>query len=299
MASFSTSPSFVIPNITSLVSVKLEGHNYLNWTTQFIPALKSHDLLSIVDGSEACPTQFLVDSTSKLTSDINPTYLVWQKKNQFILAWLNATLDEKVLSIVYGLTTSTQVWNALATRFAPQSRSRIIHLKRQLQTLQQGNKSCSDYLFTTKHLSDQLSAIAKLVDNEDLISYIVGRLNPNFTTFITSLSFATRDQPISFDAFQVELLNYEQLLEAQNKSQSSEITQVAFFTPKHKPTNKKPRFPTQKNHHHARSNPNPIFSAPDSKPQSTRQLKFNKSSPEAAMLSSFTALLGVTAPFQV
>jgi len=186
------------------------------------------------------------------------------------LAWLNATLDEKVLSTVYGLTTSTQVWNALATRFAPQSRSRIIHLKRQLQTLQQGNKSCSDHLLTAKHLSGQLSAVAKPVDNEDLISYIVGGLNPIFTTFITSLSFATRDQPISFDAFQAELLNYEQLLEAQNKSQSSEITQVAFFTPKHKPTNKKPRFPTQKNHHHARSNPNPIFSAPDSKPQSTR-----------------------------
>jgi hypothetical protein len=173
------------------VSVKLEGHNYLNWTTQFIPALKSHDLLSIVDGSEACPTQFLVDSTGKLTSDINPTYLVWQKKDQFILAWLNATLDEKVLSTVYGLTTSTQVWNALATRFAPQSRSRIIHLKRQLQTLQQGNKSCSDHLLTAKHLSDQLSAVAKPVDNENLISYIVGGLNPIFTTFITSLSFAT------------------------------------------------------------------------------------------------------------
>jgi hypothetical protein len=214
MASFSASPSFVIPNITSLVSVKLEGHNYLNWTTQFIPALKSHDLLSIVDGSEVCPTQFLVDSTGKLTSDINPTYLVWQKNDQFILAWLNATLDEKVLSSVYGLTTSTQVWNALATRFAPQSHSTIINLKRQLQTLQQGNKSCSDHLLTGKHLSDQLSAVAKLIDNEDLISYIVGGLNPIFTTFITSISFTTRDQPISFDAFQAELLNYKQLLEA-------------------------------------------------------------------------------------
>jgi len=270
MASFFTSPSFFIPNITSLVSIKLEGHNYLNWTTQFIPALKSHDLLSIIDGSEACPSQFLVDSIGKLTYDINPTYLVWQKKDQFILAWLNATLDEKVFSTVYGLTTSTQVWNALDTRFAPQSRSRIIHLKRELQTLQQGNKCCSDNLLTTKHLSHQLSVVAKPVDNEDLISYIIGGLNPIFTPFIAFLSFATRDQPIFFDAFQAKLFNYEQLLEAQNKSQSSEITQLAFFTPKHKPTNKKSRFPTQKNHHHARSNPNPIFSAPDSKTQSTR-----------------------------
>jgi hypothetical protein len=34
-------------------------------------------------------------------------------------------------------------------------------------------------------------------------------------------------------------------------------------------------------------------------PMFLQQLKFNKSSPKAAMLSPFTALLGVTAPFQV
>jgi hypothetical protein len=56
MASSSASPSFIIPNITSVVSVKLEALNYLNWTTQFILALKSHDFLSIVDGSKAYPS---------------------------------------------------------------------------------------------------------------------------------------------------------------------------------------------------------------------------------------------------
>jgi hypothetical protein len=108
-------------------------------------------------------------------------------------------------------------------------------------------------LLIAKHLFDQLSIVAKPVDNEDLISYIVGGLNPIFTPFITFLNFATQDQPISFNAFQAELLNYEQLLEAQNKPQLSDITQLAFFTPKHKPTNKKPRFPTQKSHHQPRS----------------------------------------------
>jgi hypothetical protein len=34
-------------------------------------------------------------------------------------------------------------------------------------------------------------------------------------------------------------------------------------------------------------------------PMFLQQLKFNKSSPKAVMLSPFTALLGVTAPFQV
>jgi len=41
-----------------------------------------------------------------------------------------------VLSSVYGLNTSQQVWNSLTARFASQSPSKISYLKRQLQTLQ-------------------------------------------------------------------------------------------------------------------------------------------------------------------
>jgi hypothetical protein len=42
---------------------------------------------------------------------------------------------------VYGLNTSRSAWAYLAGRYADQSRSRISHLKRQLQSLQQGSKN--------------------------------------------------------------------------------------------------------------------------------------------------------------
>ncbi|KAF5467872.1 hypothetical protein F2P56_012083 [Juglans regia] len=87
--------TFTIPNITSLVFVRLDGANYLNWTTQFVPILRSHDLMSIVDGSEPCPSQVVTDNEGKPTSVINTDYLLWQKKDQFILAWINDTLTEK------------------------------------------------------------------------------------------------------------------------------------------------------------------------------------------------------------
>ncbi|KAJ0038478.1 hypothetical protein Pint_24053 [Pistacia integerrima] len=227
----SAASSFVIPNITSLVSVKLDGTNYLNWTTQFIPVLRSHDLLSIVDGSEECPPQYLV----------------------------------------YDLTTSKMVWNALASRFAPQSQSHISHLKRQLQTLQQGNKTCFDYLFLAKSWYDQLTTTGKSVDEEDLISYVVvGGLNPIYNPFITSFNFATRDKSISFDDFQSKLLNYEQLLDSQNKSIPSDGTQFAFFTSKPKfHHGKKPKYPTQQAKPPSSPKPNPTTTPayPSSKPQ--------------------------------
>ncbi|KAJ0045368.1 hypothetical protein Pint_05982 [Pistacia integerrima] len=283
MASASNNPSFIIPNITSLVSIKLEGPNYLNWTTQFIPVLRSHDLVSIVDGSEVCPPQYLIDSDGKVTSDINPAYL-----------------------------------------------------------------------------ADQLSAAGKPIENDDLISYVVGGLNPIFTPFITTLNVATHDHSISFDDFQTELLNFEQLLEAQNQNLPS--------AGRHPPTwphmaahlsvraadhvtvgnggglnitttgscflsNSKTKFFLSDILHCPNASSNLLsiqkfchdnnyyfllttthFLVKDMQTRETllqgpskgghypiylQQLKLNKSTPKAALVSSFTALLGVTTPLQV
>jgi hypothetical protein len=228
-----SAPTFTVPNITSLVTTKLEGPNYMSWTTQFVPALSTHDLLGMVYGSEICPSKFVVDAEGKPTSTINPEFLVWQKKDQFVLAWLNATLSEKVLSMVYGLTTAQQVWAHLAKRFTPTSQTHISNLKRQLQTISQGSKSCTDYLLTTKSLADQLAAIGKGVEDEDLISYVIGGLNPSYHTFVTTFCYGNRDTSITFEDFQTELLNYEQLFEAHHKPQNTDGGQFAFHL--HKP----------------------------------------------------------------
>jgi hypothetical protein len=120
--------------------VKLEGpNNYLVWLSQVVPVLKCHDLMGLADGSESCPQKILCDESSKEVP--NPEYIIWNKNDQFLLSWINITLSEKVLSTIYGLHSSKQVWTALANRFASQSRSHISHLKRQIQSLQQGSKT--------------------------------------------------------------------------------------------------------------------------------------------------------------
>jgi hypothetical protein len=53
--------------------------------------LRSYDLMSIVDGSDVLP-QFIVNAEGNATA-VNPTYQLRQKKDQFILAWFNATLN--------------------------------------------------------------------------------------------------------------------------------------------------------------------------------------------------------------
>jgi hypothetical protein len=157
--------------------------------------------MGIVDGSEPCPPQFLLGDDGKEIS--NPAHSIWQKKDQYVLSWINVHLSELVLSTIYGLQTSQQVWTSLATKFASSTRSHVSHLKRQLQSLRQGSKSCSEYLKNAQSLSNQLAAIGKPIDDEDLISYIISGLNPSFNAFVTVFSIHPRTKLLHFLIFRM------------------------------------------------------------------------------------------------
>ena len=75
----------------------------------------------------------------------------------------SASISEKLVSTVFNLKTSKQVWDSLQARFSSTSRSRIALLKRQLQTLVQGNRPCSAFLEDAKLLADQLTVVGKPV----------------------------------------------------------------------------------------------------------------------------------------
>lgn len=141
--------------------------------------------------------------------------------------------------------TSKQVWDALHTRFSSTSRSRIALLKRQLQTITQGTRSCSEFMEEAKNLVDQLAIGGKATNDQDLISFLLGGLRPVFTPFITSFNFACRDKDLSFDDFQTELLSFETLIDAQNNSAFEQHYAFAI-THKKKPPfmSRKPRPPT-------------------------------------------------------
>jgi hypothetical protein len=53
--------TFSLPNVTHFIQPKLDSSSdYLNWTAQFIPLLKTHDLLGIVDGSSHAHQNFFL-----------------------------------------------------------------------------------------------------------------------------------------------------------------------------------------------------------------------------------------------
>lgn len=130
--------------------IKLDQGNYHVWRSLFLPILRSHNLLGLVDGSTPCPPQFLIGSDGKLSTEVNPKYSEWIVKNQHLLSWINATLSETKLPYIVGLHSSKAVWEDLEKWYASLTCSHVIQLKQQLQNLKKGSSPMQDYFSKSK-----------------------------------------------------------------------------------------------------------------------------------------------------
>lgn len=79
-----------------------------------------------------------------------------------------------------------------------------------------------------------MAASGKPVEDDDLISYVIGGLNSSYHNFISLYSFSTRKIVLSYDQFQTELLNHEILLVNSRKSTEREIGGFALYSQKPK-----------------------------------------------------------------
>jgi hypothetical protein len=139
-----------------------------------------------------------------------------------------ATITLQVVPAVYGYKTSAQVWTVLAARYASPFRSHATQLRRQLQALRQGSKSCIEFIRIAKSLSNQLAIFGNITTDDDLISYIVGGLSPAYNAFVMTFSMLAKDKSMTLEDFQSQLLGHEQLLEHQ--AATTEHTSFAMFS---------------------------------------------------------------------
>lgn len=137
--SLPSSTLLAAPNITHLVSIKLDSTNYLLWKSQFLPVLISNDLLGYVDSTFPCPPQYTCDAEGRYTP--NPAYHAWIRTDQSVRSWLNATLTQEMLLDVHHLSSSHDVWLALERRFVDQSTAKEIQLKYDMQHHKKGTKT--------------------------------------------------------------------------------------------------------------------------------------------------------------
>jgi hypothetical protein len=74
------------------------------------------------------------------------------------------------------------------------------------------SKGAKPVLNTAKQWADQLSAVGKLVEDDDLISFVINGLSLVYNSFVAVFSFHVHDRAMTFANFQAELLSHEVLL---------------------------------------------------------------------------------------
>ena len=207
-----------IPAINQMVTVKLSGDNYLLWTTQLFPCLRTHQLLGYIDGTYARPASIINQSGADGIAHpvINPEFNRWYQQDQLVMSGILSTLTEGVLAQVAGCTTAREVWCAIERAFAASSRAQIMQIRMQLATIQKKDLSVNEYFRKVKGLADTLAMIGKRLEDDEVIAYMLRGLGSEYDPLVTSLTTCVDAVTIS-DVY-AHMLSYELRLEHNNSS---------------------------------------------------------------------------------
>ena len=109
--------------------VKLDQANYLIWRSQVLASIRGNRLEKLIDDSITPPPSHI---TQRVGDDVrsveNPDFISWRSKDQVLLGWLLSSMSEGIISLVFNLETSREVWKAVEVQFGSQSKSRLLHL---------------------------------------------------------------------------------------------------------------------------------------------------------------------------
>ena len=206
------------------INIKLDRDNYSLWRSTIINALETFDLESfILNPSPPLETRILTTSDGITTTETNPEFILWRKRDRFVLLWLKSTLSEQPLSLVVRATSSHMAWTAIGKTFQAQTRARRMAMKSQLQSLTKGSLSMLEYIERKRSISDSLAENLHPISDEDLVGYILNGLDPSYGPFTTT--FMMKSEDVLVDDLAGLLLQEEARLEHDHAHQPVIVTQ--------------------------------------------------------------------------
>ncbi|KAL4565709.1 hypothetical protein LXL04_029812 [Taraxacum kok-saghyz] len=135
-------------------------------------------------------------ATTPPTTEPNPAYQQWKKKDRYVLLWLKSTLSERSLAIVARASSSRTAWLAIETTFQAQTRARRMAMKGELQTLSKGSLTMLDYIEKKRSIADALAETLNPISTEDLIGYILSGLDSSYSPFTAAFMVHGEDSTV-------------------------------------------------------------------------------------------------------
>ncbi|CAN6586617.1 unnamed protein product [Malus baccata var. baccata] len=207
------SSSFKIENLLGMLTIKLRDDNFAKWAFQFQSVLKGYKLFGHFDGTVGCPSKYAVNSDTGITREITTEFLDWESTDMALISLLLATLTDEAMEYVLGCRTAFEAWSNLVERYASVSKSRVNHLKTELQTIQKGADNIDKYLLRLKNIRDQLMAAGETVSDNDIIIAGLAGLPKEYGVIRTVI--LARESSITLREFRAQLLGTEKEVEGE------------------------------------------------------------------------------------
>ncbi|KAI0508127.1 hypothetical protein KFK09_014261 [Dendrobium nobile] len=218
---------FLMSNIRSIISITLTADNYPLWRSQVLKIFKANRFDGFLDGTCLCPPS--TDPTSVQN---------WVLIDQNLAAALYSIISPSILPYVLSLEHCSEIWDTIARRLQSSTRSRTIQLRNELHHVSMNNQTMSQYLLNIKALVDAIAATGSPLDPEEIISYTLNGLPPNYQAFKTAIK--TNLQPLSLDDLYTLLCSEELNLvqEAAKDLQNLQITDPSTALTTYRGTNR-------------------------------------------------------------
>ncbi|KAI3465169.1 hypothetical protein Pfo_021832 [Paulownia fortunei] len=166
-------------------SIKLDRNNFLLQKSQVLLAIRGHQLVSFIFGTQEIPPKFISHTVEGRMELIpNPDFITWEQQDQLLLSLLLLLMSEGILGYVVGCQTSHKVWSTIESMLAVETAENIFDLQIELQNTKEGS-----------------------------ITYILNGLGLEFIPLVTSI--ITIPTPVSLSKLATMVIRFECHLEKQ------------------------------------------------------------------------------------
>ena len=175
---------------------------------QVLSALRGSQVVHFLRSSTLVPSATVAKAADKPDEQIpNDEYEAWVAKDQQILNYLLSSLSQDIRIEVATLPTTATVWEAIEAMFASQSRARVIKTHMALATAQKGTSTIAEYFSKMRSLADDMASAGKLLEDEEIASYILAGLDIECNPVVSAIS--ARTDPISLGELFIQLSSFE------------------------------------------------------------------------------------------
>ena len=182
---------------------RFAGENFSVWKFQMTLILNSHDLMSIVNGSEKKPTIAATD----------PLVVAWAKKDMSTSNLLVQAVDQEILKTLVACTIAAEIWSTLNTMQDKKAMQSVDKLQKRFFDLKFSDKAgCYDFITSITMIVHQLKNMGDTTFNERAVMVrILGSLPKTYGHFVIAWNLIPQAQRL-LEVLKHRLLEVEDCL---------------------------------------------------------------------------------------